>query len=144
MKIIFLLLLALFLSCNSNKANETKDASCEKPKEAFQMYEVSEMAALMEQMYVENTRLKERIEKKDTIGQFPTYFLKIETATFTKGKQRDVFFNEHSVKFITTQKAIYVAKDAKTAFNTMVDACIACHEVKCGGPIMRIKKLYIK
>ena len=28
------------------------------------MYEVSEMAALMEQMYVENTRLKDRILKR--------------------------------------------------------------------------------
>jgi len=140
MRSLFLVVLILFFSCNSNKTEE----SCKKPKEAFQMYEVSEMAALMEQIYVENKRLKELIIQKDTLGQFPTYFLNIEKAKFTKGKERDVFFNEQAANFITLQKDIYVAKDAKTAFNTMVDACITCHEVKCGGPIMRIKKLYIK
>lgn len=140
MRRIFLVLVVVLLSCNSNK----KDESCEKPKEAFQMYEVSEMAALMEQMYVENTRLKERIEKKDTLGQFPTYFLKIENAKFTKGKERDAFFNEQAQLFLNAQSEIYTAKDTKATYNVMVDQCIACHEVKCGGPIMRIKKLYIK
>ena len=140
MRSIFLVVVVLFFSCNSNKTEE----SCEKPNEEFQMYEVSEMAALMEQMYVENTRLKERIEKKDTLGQFPTYFLNIEKAKFTKGKERDTFFNEQAQLFLKAQSEIYTAKDTKVAYNAMVDQCIACQEVKCGGPIMRIKKLYIK
>ena len=134
----------LMISCTSNKKEDKKQESCAKPKDEFQMYEVSEMAALMEQMYVENTRLKDRILKKDTLGQFPSYFLKIEKATFTKGKERDSFFDEHAKLFLDVQKAIYEANDTKVAFNSMVDQCIACHEVKCGGPIMRIKKLYIK
>ncbi|WP_291276066.1 hypothetical protein [Flavobacterium sp.] len=134
----------LSVSCTSNKKEDKNQESCAKPKDEFQMYEVSEMAALMEQMYVENTRLKDRILKMDSLGQFPTYFLKMEKATFTKGKERDAFFNKHAKLFIDAQKAIYEAEDTKVAFNSMVDQCIACHEVKCGGPIMRIKKLYIK
>lgn len=134
----------LFLSCNSNTSEKEKEASCEKPKEEFQMYEISEMAGLMEQMYVENKRLRDRIIVKDTLGTFPEYFLKIEKATFTKGKERDAFFNEHAQLFLKAQSEIYTAKDLKVAYNAMVDQCIACHEVKCGGPIMRIKKLYIK
>lgn len=134
----------VFLSCNSNKSEKEKEAPCEKPKEEFQMYEISEMAGLMEQMYVENKRLRDRIIDKDTLGKFPNYFLKIEKATFTKGKERDAFFNEQAQLFLKAQSEIYTAKDSKVAFNTMVDQCIACHEVKCGGPIMRIKKLYIK
>jgi hypothetical protein len=39
-------------------------------KKGFQMYEMSEMAALMEQMYVDNLRLKDRIIKGDTIEKF--------------------------------------------------------------------------
>lgn len=134
----------VFLSCNSNKSEKEKEAPCEKPKEEFQMYEISEMAGLMEQMYVENKRLRDRIINNDTLGTFPNYFLKIEKATFTKGKERDAFFNEQAQLFLKAQSEIYTAKDSKVAYNTMVDQCIACHEVKCGGPIMRIKKLYIK
>ncbi len=33
----------------------------------FEMYEMSEMAALMEQMYVDNQRLKQRIMDGDTM-----------------------------------------------------------------------------
>lgn len=144
MRWIYILISVLFLSCNSNSVGNTTDASCEKPKDEFKMYEVSEMAALMEQMYVENKRLKDRIISKDTLGKFPIYFLTIEKASFTKGKDRDAFFKEHSEKFIAKQMEIYTTKDTIKAFNAMVDQCITCHEVKCGGPIARIKKLYIK
>ena len=139
MRIVLVALSVLFVSC-TNKTEEKKEA----PKEAFEMYEISEMAALMEQMYVENSRLRERIINNDSLGKFPEYFSKIETATFTKGKERDTFFNEHAQSFLKSQAEIYTAKEAKKAFNEMVDECITCHETKCGGPIMRIKKLYIK
>lgn len=126
------------ISCNKESKKE------EVVKDDFQMYEISEMAALMERMYVENQNLKKRIETKDTLGSFPNYFLEIEKATFTKGKERDAFFNEHAQLFLNSQKEIYSSKETKNSFNAMVDQCIACHEVKCGGPIVRIKKLYIK
>lgn len=144
MKYIYILISVLFLSCNSNSTSNTSEVSCEKPKEEFKMYEVSEMAALMEQMYVENKRLKDRIITKDTLGRFPIYFLSIEMASFTKGKKRDAFFTKQADMFIAKQMEIYTTKDTIKTFNAMVDACIACHEVKCGGPIARIKKLYIK
>jgi len=139
MRIFLFALSVLFVSC-TNKSEEKVD----QPKEDFEMYEISEMAGLMEQMYVENSRLKERIINNDSLGKFPEYFNKIEKATFTKGKERDDFFNTNAQTFLQLQAEIYTAKDSKKAFNEMVDQCITCHEVKCGGPIMRIKKLYIK
>ena len=139
MRIFLFALSVLFVSC-TNKSEEKVD----QPKEDFEMYEISEMAGLMEQMYVENSRLKERIINNDSLGKFPEYFNKIEKATFTKGKERDDFFNTNAQTFLQLQAEIYTAKDSKKAFNGMVDQCITCHEVKCGGPIMRIKKLYIK
>jgi hypothetical protein len=70
MRFLILLSALLFLSCNSNSVGNTSEAACEKPKDEFKMYEVSEMAALMEQMYVENKRLKERIIKRDTLTRY--------------------------------------------------------------------------
>jgi len=143
MKYLLIVLSALFLSCNSNKSEEKKE-NCEKPKEEFQMYEASEMATLMEQMYVHNAQLREKIIKKDSLGNLPDYFSKISKATLTKGKERDAFFTEKAAVFIKAQSEIYTSKNTKESFNVMVNACISCHEVKCGGPIERIKTLYIK
>lgn len=143
MKNILLVFSVLFLSCNQNNSEDKKE-NCEKPKEEFQMYEASEMATLMEQMYVHNVQLRDKIIKNDSLGELPEYFSKISKATMTKGKERDAFFNEKASIFIKAQSEIYASKSTKESFNTMVNACISCHEVKCGGPIERIKTLYIK
>jgi cytochrome c553 len=104
------------------------------------------MAMVMEQMYLENQRLKDLILASDSIGQYPDFFEKINSAKTTEPGQFDDFFKEQAVLFLETQKDIYKQKDEvsqKKSFNKMVDACIQCHEVKCQGPIDRIQKLYI-
>lgn len=151
MKKLFLLL-TVFVVISCQKKEEEKKESCttetketSKDEDGFEMYQMSEMAALMEQMYVDNQRLKERIIKGDTIGQFPQHFLKIHKAVMTDEQENDDFFKEQAAKFIKAQEMIYKdPKNAKEHFNNGVDACVQCHQQKCGGPIPRIKKLYIK
>ena len=105
---------------------------------------MSEMSLLMEQMYVDNQRLRDRIKKGDTIGEFPQHFLDIHKAVMTDEEENDAFFKEQAAQFIKAQQLIYSdPQNAKKHFNDGVDACLKCHEVKCGGPIPRIKKLYI-
>ena len=153
MKSVFYLFLAAFVivSCQDKKVdanNEDKEACSTDSKtneEGFEMYEMSEMAALMEQMYVDNQRLKDRILKGDTIGKFPQHFTRIHEAVLTDETDKDEFFNDQAKKFIEAQELIYKdPENAKTHFNNGIDACIKCHEVKCGGPIPKIKKLYIE
>lgn len=149
-KLLIVLLIVPFISCQNTKKEEanTEGESCAKDStkgKKFEMYEMSEMAALMEQMYVDNQRLKDRIIKGDTIGQFPSHFMKIHKAVMTDESDNDAFFKEQATKFIKAQELIYKdPKNAKEHFNNGVDACIACHKQKCGGPIPKIKKLYIK
>lgn len=137
----------LFAACNK-KETAKPEATVQEKKPAqkeFKMYEMSEMAALMEQMYVDNQRLKERIVKGDTIGQFPQHFLKIHASAMTDPTENDTFFKEQAAKFIAAQEKIYKdPANAKQHFNDAVSSCVACHESKCEGPIPRIKKLYIK
>jgi len=156
MKQIFIIAIAAFLAlaaCTKKEAEvkpeaaaKADSAKCAKPAgKEFEMYEMSEMAALMEQMYVDNLRLKERITKGDTIGTFPQHILKIHSSAMTDESENDAFFKLQVAKFIKAQELIY--KDpvnAKTHFNDAVTACVKCHEGKCEGPIPRIKKLYIK
>lgn len=137
----------LFLSIVVFSSCEKKKEQCELPKEEkkFEMYEMSEMAMLMEQMYVDNERLKQRIVNGDTIGSFPQHFHKIHEAVMTDKQENDAFFKEHANAFIVSQELIYEdPKNAKKHFNNSITECVKCHEVKCGGPIVRIKKLYIK
>jgi hypothetical protein len=143
-KIIVLVLVFGLFSCQKKEAKAEKKCTLVKEKK-LEMYEMSEMATLMEQMYVDNKRLKERIQKRDTIGTFPKHFLKIFTAKFTDETENDLFFKQKAKDYITAQQLIYSdSKNAKEHFNTGVDACLKCHQTKCGGPIPRIKKLYIK
>lgn len=139
------------VSCDKKvEQTENFNDAVEKPSEKkkdkkFEMYEMSEMSLLMEQMYVDNQRLKERIKKGDTIGKFPNHFLKIHKAVMTDEQENDAFFKEQAANFIKAQQMIYEdPKNAKAHFNKGVDACLQCHQVKCGGPIPRIKKLYIE
>ena len=142
-------ILVLFIfgqfSCQKNE-KAPKEEKCTPAKEKkLEMYQMSEMAALMEQMYVDNLRLKKRILKGEPIGEFPEHFLKIHTAKFTDESENDAFFKEKAALFITAQKLIYSdPTNAKKHFDEGVDACLNCHQKKCGGPIPRIKKLYIE
>lgn len=139
-KIIFLMLIFSFLSCNKKE----KNSNCSQPKKELKMYQMSEMALLMEQMNVENSRLKQKIINHESLGKFPNYFNKIYSSKFTDESDNDSFFKEKADLFIASQKLIYEnPDDAKKLFNEGVTACIACHEKKCGGPIVKIKKLYI-
>ena len=143
-KILLFCFYLLFVSCKKECQEEKKKCEPNTSKK-LEMYQMSEMASLMEQMYVESKRTKEQIEKGESPKLFPEYFLKIYTAKFTDDSDNDIFFKEKAKEFITTQQLIYSdSKNAISQFNSGVDACIKCHESKCGGPIPRIKKLYIK
>jgi len=139
------------VSCNKKeaaKAEPKKEAAakCAKPaKKEFKMYTMSQMAALMEQMYVDNQRLKERITAGDAIGAFPKHILNIHTSAMTDEDDNDAFFKAQAAKFIKSQQLIYSdPANAKQHFKDAVSSCVQCHEGKCEGPIPRIKKLYIK
>lgn len=146
---LFLLVLVL-VSCQkkeTTKVTNTKQDSsaCSKKEKKFEMYQMSEMASLMEQMYAHNMQLRNRIISGDTVGKYPEFFNKIYTSKFTTPSDNDAFFKENAKKYIEAQKLIYSdPKNAKQHFNDGVNSCVTCHESKCGGPIPRIKKLFIK
>jgi cytochrome c553 len=134
-------------SCQKKReSNDEKvDSTATTEKKSFEMYELSEMALLMEQMYVDNQRLKERIEKGEPVGEFPSHFAEIHKAIMTDPSENDQFFKDNANIFLRAQEMIYKdPENAKEHYANAVQACISCHEVKCSGPIPRIKKLQLK
>jgi len=92
-KFIFILVtLFVVVSCKKETAKKeiVESNKCAVSKK-FDMYKSSEMAILMEQMYVENSKLKERILKGATLGTFPSYYTKIFSAKFTDESDNDTF-----------------------------------------------------
>lgn len=137
----------LLVSCREKQPPQPQTTTAPTQKtSSFTMYEMSEMAALMEQMYADNQRLKQKIENNEgDFGVFPEHYLKIHSALLTDPSDLDDFFKSEAHRFVETQKLVYTDTiNAKSNFNTMVTACIECHQVKCTGPIERIKKLYLK
>lgn len=109
------------------------------------MYELSEMAALMERMSKEHERVKERIQQGDTLGKIPSYYYDINFASFTTERDNDEVFKNWARLYLVTEETLYSGNgDVKEAYNNAVNVCIQCHSQKCGGPIPRIKKLLIK
>jgi cytochrome c556 len=118
--------------------------SCSNNEKEFEMYEVSEMASLMKQMAHINEQLRERILSGEELGEFPSNFENILQAKMTQNQEMDDFFKEHAQQFLDAQHQIYNDPDnAKEHFNIAIDACVKCHEMKCPGPVSRIKKLRI-
>lgn len=140
---IFIIILGsiFFLSCNTSKKETPVNNN-----EELVMYEFSEMALLMEEMYKANEDLKNKIINKEAIGDFSDKFLNIHSAVLTNPKDRDANFEIFSKAFIENQQAIFSASpnEVKDQFNLMVNSCVACHKTTCSGPIPRIKKLLIK
>lgn len=144
--LILLFTAAIMFSCQKKNSEALKVVSNDSvgKKSNFQMYEMSELALLMEQMYAYNQQLRSRIIDKDSLGQFPEKFENIHTAIMTDSSDNDTFYQEQAAKYIIAQKAIYANPDlAQEKFNQMVESCLACHAKKCGGPVPRIKKLFI-
>lgn len=154
MRVFFILLASfIFFGCSEKKVDtqtaKVKDsANCKTTtakKSKFQMYEMSEMAALMEQMYVENTRIKATFTSGGEIGTYPVVFDKIYSAKMTDSTDNDAFFQAKAKEFLKHQKLIYSdTKNARTHYQAAINACISCHEKKCGGPIARIKTLKLE
>lgn len=141
---ITLLCLVFFFGCKDN-ANQVETVS--KEKIVYDMYEPSEMANLMNQMYAHNLKVKNDILEGEIPAEFPLDFLKIHSAEMSEFKERNEIFQSFSKLFIEAEKEIYNTESdvpLEDRFNRTVNLCISCHQTECTGPIPRIKKLLIK
>ncbi len=133
---------SFFLSCNRQPST-----SEEKPVKKLEMYEESELAALMRNMYADNMELREQILNGSVPENFPEHFYTIHTADISKGMSRDKGpFKALANQYLKSMQAITEASsplEAKIAYNEMVMSCTSCHQVYCPGPLSKIQKMKI-
>ncbi|MCF2933740.1 hypothetical protein [Tenacibaculum sp. Cn5-34] len=143
-RILFVFFLSLILSCQTQK--ETKEIKIvKKVPSNFQMYKTSEMAELMRNMLAKNKEVRTQIIQGEEIGDFNKEYIKIHTAKLTDSTDLDENFLTYANHFEKMHRKLFeVSKEErKEQFNDAINSCIACHQMKCRGPIPRIKKLLI-
>ncbi|MCC5924064.1 MAG: hypothetical protein JJT77_09770 [Crocinitomicaceae bacterium] len=142
---LFPLLVALFFACSSDDAAKDQAVATKKEKKQFEMYEHSEMAVAMLYFYAHFETLKIAIREDQPLGEPSQQLELFHTAEMTKGKTKDETFLNYLEDFKVSYASLFndEIQDKSRAFNKTVDACIACHQKKCSGPIPKIEKLYL-
>ena len=138
MRVFVILLISAFgiLSCKK----ETKN------KVPFEMYQTSELAKMMEEMYVFNDTLKQQILSNRVLSEMTFDLEELHTMKMTDRFERDENFNKLAEVYKKYQSQLYnVAQDSlTTVYNNAINTCVVCHQGSCTGPIPRIKKLLIQ
>lgn len=144
-KILVALFLGLMVSCQTKKETQKIKIVKEVPSN-FQMYKTSEMAELMRNMLAKNKEVRAKIIEGEEIGDFNKEYIKIHTAKLTDSTDLDETFLTFAKYFEREHRALFeVSKEGrKEQYNNAIESCVACHQVKCRGPIPRIEKLLIK
>lgn len=138
--IITLFLGLTFLSCKDKEIT---------PKSSFkEVYQLSEMALLMENMYSELEKIRPEVIEGKEVGDFPVEFNKIHTAQMTPSFEKTEEFRRFSDLLLQNQKAFYDSRPDSMRiqlYNNMVKTCISCHksDAGCIGPVSKIGKLII-
>ena len=144
-KAFYILFLLALVACNHKEENKKSKEESISKEEPFQLYQMSEMASFMEKMYADHKRIKSQIvagKKVDTLNFEPT---KLFYARMTDSTDNDIFYQEKAKLFVEYEEQLI--KDSlsqKEIYNKAVNLCISCHQIKCTGPIPRIKKLLIR
>jgi len=141
MRINYLLLVFTLVLLGCKKSQEEPEE-----KQALIMAERSEMALLMNEMYAFNESIKQQIIDGTLSTSYPEKFDNIHSAVLTNPSARDLNFESFSTLFLEAQKELFESPQEEliTRYNKAINACISCHNVKCVGPIPRIKKLLIE
>jgi hypothetical protein len=118
------------------------------PAPAQELTPPSELALLMREMAAHADSVKAGIARSDKqLPPFPKGVRKLLTATPTKDMHIDpITFPTFGKDYQAKVKALYKVKkaDRPRAYNALVQSCANCHTTHCPGPMMRIKKMYVK
>lgn len=141
-------------SCNSPDSPKvpvehiSTEKSINEPEDNWvpDVYKTSELAELMRQMHADHLDLKKKIEegKLDLVKNSNYSF--IHKAQPTDPNDDTPLFHTYADAYLLVDSMIYSGRttdEYKDKFNDMVNACIACHQNFCMGPINKIELLRI-
>ena len=144
-------LFALAVACsNETPAAKTDSAaSCKKP---LNPNGDSELALLMRKLAGWNESTKALLEKGGPLTEEqltpPSDYNTIFTAKKTDPSIDQELFNSMARHYVSQVEQFRTSGTDRATqvknFNSMVNACVSCHENFCGGPLKRINKMFVK
>jgi cytochrome c553 len=140
-----LLIVVAMAGCSAGK---TDGAPADALSGIQEVAPASELALLMRTMAVHADSVKAAVNRGDKrLPPYPKEIEKLFTAKPTDGMHIDpITFPTFGKDYQAKVNALYKAakKDRKQAYNALVQSCANCHGTHCPGPLMRIKKMYVK
>ncbi|MDQ7917084.1 hypothetical protein RBU60_05805 [Mesonia sp. MT50] len=142
-KLLYLVFLSGLIACKDKP--EVKKEDVTQRDEPFQLYQMSEMAAFMENMYVDHQRIKGEIMAGKKVDTLHYDLSKLFYARMTDSTDRDAEYESMAKLYVEYEEQLVGdSLQQKETFNKAINMCISCHQKKCTGPIPRIKKLLIR
>ena len=119
--------------------------SSQKPNGIINPNGDSELALLMRDMFEDGMLTKQQILDRRT-PEIKCDYTRIHTAAATQPEkvataEYKLYANAYEVS-VETLLASDPAKRADT-YQTMIAACMQCHQTMCPGPMVKIKKMYL-
>jgi len=139
-----LIIVVAMAGCSAGKT----DSPVEAATVVQEVAPASELAQLMRTMAAHADSVKAAVNRGDKkLPPYPKEIEKLFTATPTDGMHIDpITFPTFGKDYRSKVDALYKAakKDRKQAYNALVQSCANCHGTHCPGPLMRIRKMYVK
>jgi cytochrome c553 len=136
------------LGCISRQAAVPSTATAPVAPVDQDLKPASELALLMRTMAVHADSVKASVNRGDKkLPPYPKEISTLLTAIPTDGMHIDpITFPTFGKDYQDKVDALYKAakKDRKQAYNALVQSCANCHGTHCPGPLMRIRKMYVK
>jgi hypothetical protein len=139
-----LLAVSLF-SCKSENEKTAEDSVASCKTKSLNPNGDSELALLMREFVAYTDSVKQDVLNHRTPRPQPENLSHILSAKKTDETIDKSVFDPLARAYIANVEYFYTSKPEEQIdnYNSMVNACIGCHQNFCGGPIKRIQKLLI-
>lgn len=139
--IVLVLVLSLVWACS-----QSEEEKITWKKSEVKMAEFSELAILMKAIHEDAKEWRSKLVEGELVTDSVAIFEALITSTPTKAEVKGPVFEGFAANYQEKLDAFLAAKDvnlASGAYNNLVEACVACHQSYCPGPIPTIEKLYV-
>lgn len=131
MKYLIALTIAITaLACGQSNSNEKAD-----------MYEASELSAMMREMVIWSKEAKATLAAGDIITTVPQSFYDLAKQTATRGEHDEAAFQAMVPSYTSALRGIERKDSQQYYYDASIQACKSCHGVYCSGPLDVIQQL---
>ncbi len=127
---VFAFIALSIFACSQTNSSEKAD-----------MYEASELSAMMREMVVWSKSAKATLAAGDTIQEVPQSFYDLAKQTATRGEHDEAAFQAISPAYTDALKGIERRDSQQYFYDASIQACKSCHGIYCSGPLDVIQQL---